>query len=101
MRDINMKDFPRLPNGDIDENSDEWQQHVVSSVLAAESMDEISHDDYAFIEHALLSKWRNLPADVRVTHALTNSELYRTVQRAKAAQSHMETLLFDINKVVK
>lgn len=96
-----MRNFPRLPNGDIDHNSDEWQQHVVSSVLAAESMDEIAPDDYEFIEHALLSKWRNLSDDDRVTHALSNSELYRTVQRAIAAQKHMEKLLFDINNICK
>lgn len=87
--------FPTLPNGEIDTTSNAWQQHVVNSVLAAESMDEIAPDDYAFIEHALIARWNKLDAIDRAEHALKNTELYITVQRALKAQAHMRDLLLN------
>jgi hypothetical protein len=88
-----MDHFPRLPNGDIDENSDAWQQHVIGCVLAAESMEEIATDDYAFIEHSVIAKWNSLEEPDRISHALSSTELYLTVQRALKAQAHMRNLL--------
>lgn len=89
----NPLNFPLLPNGDIDELSEEWQQHVLGCIEAAASMDEISTDDYAYVEHTIIAKWNKLdPAD-QLTHTLSTSELYLTVQRAKKAQQHMRNLL--------
>lgn len=75
-----MDCFPRLPNGDIDENSPEWQEHCMACVLHAESEDELTEDDIPHIEHALQTHWNQLDDIARAEHALSGSELYKRVQ---------------------